>query len=278
MQKTKILLIAESQNLNSLESLYKKMKRCGYFRNVPFNFEISLPSSYIEAPKDREELSKYRNSPNQARTFPEGTRRILFFESFFRLNNIRKKVTLLHEVAHNIIYNSGVHKELYDEINNIEIISNYEEIKGDIKSILDLPDEILTYKWLYERWPELFHKEILYQWDNDKKNFENLVKEIPENKKLIFRLPKIIYRILFIKLIYSFYVEKKEEDLLIVRKCKNYIKTNLKKRGINWKFLFDCVNKIFYECKKERINPRKLIDLWKSYMNEFNKIAENLWN
>lgn len=285
MATNKILLVTDTRNINNLEKFYKTMDIDGYFEDIEFELEITLPSSYPESQVDEKMLSEEVGFSDAAvaRTFTTGTSRILFFDAFFKKGETQKKVFMLHELVHRIIYDSGVNDELYrkaTEIRNVRVNLSDEIMKSkfehmankQIGFILGLPDEILTEKMMYNKWPDLFHARMLAYLEGDNANIEELINNITLEKAGNLDLQKIVNRILFIRSVYSFYDgESKEEHLLLTEKFEDCIKKISSNMGFECGFIFDYIDEIISECLKERIESEKLIELFLSFRKDFLK-------
>lgn len=283
MATNKLLLVTETGNIAILEEFYQSMDKDGYFENIEFELEVTLPSSYPESQNDKKVLSEEGGFSDAAvaRTFTTGTRRILFFDAFFEKGETQKKIFMLHELAHRIIYDSGVNNELYSkatEIRNVRLNLSDERMKSkfehmankQIGYILSLPDEILAEKVMYNKWPDLFHERMLDYLEGDKANIEELINNIALEKAGNLDLQKIINRILFIRSVYSFYDgESKDEHLLLTEKFDDCIKKITSNMGFECGFIFEYIDEIISECLKERIDSEKLIELFLSYRKDF---------
>jgi len=283
VQKNKLLLIAQSQNIKALNEIYQSMKRNGYFQDIFFDFEVSLPSAYPEAQEDSEMLSREAGFSDAAvaRTFTFGTQRILFFDAFFKKDYTQREIFLLHELCHRVIYDSGVNKDLYAKANTIQNVRVnlsdkqkkriFERMANhQIGYILSLPDEIIAEKLFYNKWPDLFKVRMKDYLEGDKANLDDLVNNIALNLTGNLDLQKIINRMLYIKCVYLFYEEEREsEHLLLIKKYEECVKQIAVKTGFEWEFIFDYIDEITAECTKERIDSDKLIDLFLSYRKDF---------
>ncbi len=270
--KSEILLIAEKQYKEQLAKLFEDMKKEGYFRNIPFYFKIiSFPGFYKGVSQDKKIYSKYRNKPFEcvppAVACREEHPRILFFNAFFvwsKIDEEQRKIKLLHEIGHHLIYKFEPHPKLYKELKKRE--------HHEINYILKLPDEIKIEKWFYRNWPDLFSKRMQFYLEGDIWYIKNISQINIQN------LQAIINRILFIKSIYSFYNgESKQLHLTIIKKYEEWIKNILTHQRIDSTFLFQYIKKILSESLKRKINEEKLIELYLSYKKDFKeKIIEKI--
>lgn len=286
---SRLLLITSAKNMEILKKTVVTMENNGYFQNISYTYELSLPENYHEAQEDKKMLiEEIRFSDASfARTFPSGTPRILFFDSYFKINLDKKIIFLLHEIAHQISYDSGINDELYKRasiIKNIRIYTTDTRMKSiferiankQMSYILSLSDEMHAEKWLYKKYPDLFDKRISSYYEDHLLSLRQLKEGILQGKdgKLILQLT--INRILFIKSIFLFYKnEKKTEHFNLVLEYEDCIKLIVEKIGVDWKFIFDYIERFLKEYKKKELNSQELIGLFLSYRKDF---LQNIFN
>ncbi len=286
-----VLFVSNSKYLMELINIAQRMEEKGYFRHVKFKHKATTAKFYPEALEDEKLLLKNRAQLGStlARTFPDGTRRILFFDPFFEKDENTQRLFFLHEIAHLAIYDSGINRNLYNRIgerniSNVRVDLDdtrdkflFERVANkDVGYILSLPDEILAEKWMYEYYPDQFQERINEYLEGDTKNVSELEGNIIDGKAGNLDLQKIINRVLFINSIYSFYDwEFKEVHLLLMKKNRGHITKIAQKTGFSPDFIFVYMERIVNECIKDRIDVDSLIQLFLSYRTKFLKTVFN---